>query len=395
MNRHHPFHAALAEAVARLEEARIAYTVMGAASLRAQGIDVSADLIEIDVQWDVFLKAHALFEDFEAGGIERGGRRDAFRLSIHGTNMEIACVYNTVVATDPDRIPVVLGGRTVWVKALDYYLRVLEKGDPLRAAIKRHLSQLQKTNTERTDAAWNDGAYDAWVRRFGPPAEWADKIRRDPDGRLHSIRGYLGDLAGKRVVNLLGSHGTKAIAMGLLGADATVIDLSRENARYAEEVAEAAGVPLRYIVSDVLDLPKEEIDGSYDLAVMELGILHYFVDLERLAEVVVGLLKSGGRLVLQDFHPVSTKLITSKGKKHKVTGNYFDKTLLPVDVAFSKYARRDGDPPKVYERRWTLGEIVTAFVEAGLIVRRLDEAPNIKIDDIGIPKQFTLVAEKA
>ena len=53
---------------------------------------------------------------------------------------------------------------------------------------------------------------------------------------------------------------------------------------------------------------------------MELGILHYFIDLKPLMEVVKQLLAPGGRLVLREFHPVSTKLITSRGKKHKLTG---------------------------------------------------------------------------
>ncbi|WKB34634.1 hypothetical protein QS257_11495 [Terrilactibacillus sp. S3-3] len=49
---------------------------------------------------------------------------------------------------------------------------------------------------------------------------------------------------------------------------------------------------------------------------------------------------------------------------------------------------------KVYLRKWTLGEVVTAFAEAGLCVLRLDESPNMKISEIGIPKLFTLVCEK-
>jgi hypothetical protein len=38
----------------------------------------------------------------------------------------------------------------------------------------------------------------------------------------------------------------------------------------------------------------------------------------RPADVVAPLLRPGGRLLLREFHPVSTKLISSKGKKHKV-----------------------------------------------------------------------------
>lgn len=63
--------------------------------------------------------------------------------------------------------------------------------------------------------------------------------------------------------------------------------------------------------------------GQYDIVLLELGVLHYFVDLLPLMAKVEQLLAPGGRLLLREFHPVSTKLISSKGKKHKVAGHYF------------------------------------------------------------------------
>ena len=65
-------------------------------------------------------------------------------------------------------------------------------------------------------------------------------------------------------------------------------------------------------------------------------------------------------------------------------------------VAYSKHLPGAGgdELEKVYLRKWTLGEVVTAFAEAGLCVLRLDESPNMKISEIGIPKLFTLVCEK-
>ncbi len=45
-------------------------------------------------------------------------------------------------------------------------------------------------------------------------------------------------------------------------------------------------------------------------------------------------------------------------------------------------------------RKWTLGEVVTAVASSGLRVLLLQEEPNVKADDRGLPKTFTLVAEK-
>src|SRR5436853_366603 len=83
--------------------------------------------------------------------------------------------------------------------------------------------------------------------------------------RLGAVRRYLGVIAGHRIINLLGSYGGKAVALAALGADVTVVDIAAENARYALELAQAAGVTIRYIVSDVLALPAAERSGDYDL----------------------------------------------------------------------------------------------------------------------------------
>ncbi|MDF2815005.1 MAG: class SAM-dependent methyltransferase [Paenibacillus sp.] len=262
---------------------------------------------------------------------------------------------------------------------------------------------MQKEMNLNNEHAWNQHAYDAWVNRFGTPEQAAARITQDPAAKIRSFAAYAGDLEGKKVANLLGSHGGKAVPMALLGAKVTVIDFASENAKYASELAGAAGVNIRYVVEDVLELPETELSGDYDIVLMEFGILHYFLDLNALATVIAKLLHSGGKLILQDFHPVSTKLISSKGttaaiRKHKVTGDYFDTSLEESDVAYSKFVS-DTDPAsmlKVKLRKWTLGEIVTGIASSGLIIERLVEEANASSDvfDKGIPKTFTLIARK-
>src|SRR4051812_34271969 len=107
---------------------------------------------------------------------------------------------------------------------------------------------MQKEVSSSNEAAWNQGPYEAWTARFGSPAEAAARIVANPAARLSTLHAWIGDIQGKKVVNLLGSHGSKAIAMALLGAQATVVDIASENARYAKELAKAADVELHYIV---------------------------------------------------------------------------------------------------------------------------------------------------
>ncbi|WP_340023810.1 class I SAM-dependent methyltransferase [Paenibacillus sp. FSL K6-1096] len=256
-----------------------------------------------------------------------------------------------------------------------------------------------------SEELWNEDTYAAWTRRFGTPAEAAGKLAKDPAGKLFPLNAYFGEVKGRRIINLMGSNGMKAVALALLGAEVTVADFSEANARYARELAQAAGVPLEYIVSDVLALPEVLPDSTYELVFAEMGIVHYFTDLSRFMAVARRLLAPGGTFVLRDFHPVTTKLISSKGstakvRKHKVSGDYFDTALEEKQVSYSKYMPDGGStaeaakPNAVYWRRWTLGEIVTAAAASGLVIQQLVEEPNLSSDvyDKGIPKTFTLVA---
>lgn len=389
---------ALLEVASRLEAAGAGYQFIDSTALFVQGVALppGLDEIAVSVQWDLFETVHALFQPDGAGTVEQMRERAWFRCRVAGVPVRIGCAYGTVVAADPNRVRVERDGRTLWAKSILYYKRHAPPGDPRRAWIDAYLREAQAILSRHNQEAWSQNNVDAWVERHGTPAEAAARIAKDPAARLAPLRRHLGELEGRKAANLLGSHGVKAVAMALLGADVTVVDISPENAEYAAALAAAAGTSVRYVVADVLALPEAELTGDYDLVFMELGILHYFIDLSPLAATVARLLRPGGRLVLHDFHPVSTKLITSKGKKHKVTGNYFDSSLTGSDVAYTKYlpGERPAGLKQALLRRWTLGEVVTAVAEAGLVVRLLEEEPNTKLDDLGIPKTFTLVAER-
>lgn len=258
--------------------------------------------------------------------------------------------------------------------------------------------------SELNQEAWNAGAYEAWVNRFGTPQASALRLRTNPEKRIGHLYKYVGaQVQNKKIMNLMGSHGMKAAALAILGADVTVVDFSDGNRQYAEELAEAADVSLRYILSNVLKLAEEDKVPAYDVVFMENGILHYFNDLKPLFDTAASLLRSGGVFVLQDFHPVSTKLISSRGtkasiRKHKVTGDYFSTSLEEKSVSFHKYLKGDSSlgSHTVYLRNWNLGEIVTSLAASGLCIKELEELPNLssEVYDRGIPKSFIISAEK-
>ncbi|WP_157685621.1 class I SAM-dependent methyltransferase [Paenibacillus donghaensis] len=241
--------------------------------------------------------------------------------------------------------------------------------------------------------AWETKAYQAWVQRYGTPDELAVELQREHKHHLRYWLKYIGDLSGKRIINLLGSHGRKAISLALLGADVTVVDISEENRLYAMQTASAAGVKLNYICSDVLNIPNEEILGEFDIVLMEFGVMHYFTDLSSIFSVVHRRLGKNGRFILTDFHPFARAWMNTYNLKQP-TGNYFDDSIKEEEVAFAKLLPEEerSGLGKTLVRSWTIGEILTAIGTMGLYIRTFEEIPSQT--DPRFPEFYTLIADK-
>ncbi|EEM03334.1 SAM-dependent methyltransferase [Bacillus pseudomycoides] len=256
-----------------------------------------------------------------------------------------------------------------------FYKRKQEINNPFRiytclkkGAISLNQKQLSTINKQ----SWNAAAYEAWTNRHGTPKEYAKKLLQDPAHEVSYYLPYIENIQEKRIINLLGSKGNKAVAFALLGADVTVVDISESNAKYANELADAAGTSITYIVSDVLDISPSK---TFDVVLLELGVLHYFLDLKPLFKLIAGLLKDGGTFILRDYHPLYTKLVAIDHEMFQANGNYFYEEIIEDNVAYSSLLDKMQRDllPKTKIRRWTLGEIITEIAKANLRIEELIE----------------------
>ena len=219
----------------------------------------------------------------------------------------------------------------------------------------------------------------------GTPQELAAKL--EPEVVLRRVLKHLGDLQGKKVANPLGSRGKAGVAMALLGADVTIFDLSESNAQYARELALAANVKLEYLIGDFMAL--EPQNYGFDVVLMELGILHWFLDLNALAQQIHKITKIGARVVVNDFHPIASKLLTKLEHFVEANRDYFDDQPGYGKVPYQHLIGTQ--TPDCLTRRWTLGEIVTALAQNDFQIQTLEETPGWGFAD-NIPGLFTLVA---
>ena len=254
----------------------------------------------------------------------------------------------------------------------------------------------QKEHSQANKEAWSHKSYESALLLGGTPEEVAQQLRENPEYTLRDYRKFLGDVKDKKIANLLGSAGKKAVALSLLGAQVTVVDITEDNRRFALECAQAAGVSLDYVVSDVLQWQPGPLRGHFDLILMECGILHYFVDLNPLAKLVVDILKPGGKLVLHEFHPFNKKCRPRQDGDHIVLeGDYFSEEIVerPAPRATMAYSPEELESfPLGRYRYWQLGEIISAVCAQDLLIETLIEHPHGEIATV--PNMFTLVAKR-
>lgn len=242
--------------------------------------------------------------------------------------------------------------------------------------------------------AWEHRAYEFWNRLHGSPQDKAKQIADDPKAQLKKHKHYFEQIAGKKIANLCGSNGRKAVPLALLGADVTVFDISEENKRYALELADAANVSIHYVVTDIYDIDLEKYGGHYDMLYLEGGILHYFNDIDTFMAILFSLLKDNGTMVLSDFHPLRRCIVSNSNIQYQIQQSYFDEGLHSGDVAYKHYfdEQEQQDFPDVSVRLYTLSEIINSVITSGFKLMKFDEHRGWKNENI--PWEFTILANK-
>jgi SAM-dependent methyltransferase len=191
------------------------------------------------------------------------------------------------------------------------------------------------------------------------------------------IRKEVGDVKGKSLVHLLCHIGTDTLSWALLGAKVTGTDISPESLKYARKIAEAMGVDATFIEADIMEV-KDKVKEKFDIAFSSTGVLCWLPDIGRYAHTVRHLLRKGGFFYIFDGHPFRSTLLNEEGSfsANTIQGDYFRKEVWRY-ANMGDYTDPDLKiPVESYEWHWTLGDIVTAFCDAGMRIAFLHEFPQ-------------------
>lgn len=203
-------------------------------------------------------------------------------------------------------------------------------------------------------------------------------------------RELLGQISGLEVLHVQCNSGQDSLSMAQLGARVTGVDISDTAVEFARQLSAASGIPATFYRADVYDW----LDAAaarpkrYDVAFCSYGALPWLSDLNLWAKGIAAVLRPGGRLVLVEFHPFLMVFEDDWTVKYPYfaqgqpmafedgIGDYV--ALSGPTLAPSGYldgAQEFRNPNPCYEFQWSVGEIVTAILEAGLQLKQLREYP--------------------
>lgn len=191
------------------------------------------------------------------------------------------------------------------------------------------------------------------------------------------IRKEVGDVSGKSLVHLLCHIGTDTLSWALLGAQVTGIDISPVSLHYARELAQNMGINANFIESDILDVTAK-VKQKFDIVFSSTGVLCWLPDINLYAQTIRYLLNEDGFFYIFDGHPFRYVLLDDAGQvsPDRIRGDYFRKKVWRYEQTGDYTDPEVLIPTASYEWDWTLGEVVTAFCDAGMRIVFLHEFPQ-------------------
>jgi SAM-dependent methyltransferase len=184
----------------------------------------------------------------------------------------------------------------------------------------------------------------------------------------------IGPVAGRRFLQVAASVGDAALSLALQGAKAVAVDIAPSHVEIGRAKAAELGVYVDYRVADMTALP-DDLTG-FDTIYISWGGLCWVPDLRAWVADMATRLSPGGRLVIAEHHPVWEVLSVAGPELLALSASYFEQEWIgPRDLAKEpqvvKKLGLEWQPHQAFV--WNLGDFVTAFLQAGLVVLALQE----------------------
>jgi SAM-dependent methyltransferase len=239
----------------------------------------------------------------------------------------------------------------------------------------------------------------------------------------------VGDVSGQCLLHLQCNCGQDTLSFAQRGAAVTGVDISDEAIAFAQRLSEDSEIPGDFIRSDIYDwlagVTARGEEAVFDIVFASYGVMIWLSNLTAWAEGIAAVLKPGGRFVLVEYHPSLTSLEVDWTVAYPAIGGrttrfaegigdyvgFVEGLLSPS--GYAEGVREFENPHPTVEFAWSVGDIVTALLDAGLTLRQLREYSysngfvpfpgfqplgggrfTMPADRPAIPMMFGIVAEK-
>jgi SAM-dependent methyltransferase len=222
----------------------------------------------------------------------------------------------------------------------------------------------------------NQQLWDQWTDEHEKSAYYDLAGFRAGKDRLRSIElSELGDVSGKSLLHLQCHFGMDTLAWARRGAMVTGIDLSEKSIALARSLSEELSLPAKFICCDIYQLP-DRLTGQFDIVFTSYGVLHWLRDVPRWGQIIAQFLKPDGFFYIVEDHP-TFRLFTTEGETGIKLANPYFFAEMPerVEMTGSYATDNQGDSALFYIWNHSLGEVITALIDAGLTIEFLHEFP--------------------
>lgn len=203
-----------------------------------------------------------------------------------------------------------------------------------------------------------------------------DKYVLDPDhisGVVEFDRERMGDISGMKLVHLQCHIGTDTISLARLGAEVTGTDFSEESLAAASKLSVDSGTPARFVLSELYETA-DVLDEDFDFVYTGVGAICWLPDIAGWAKVVSSLLRKGGKFYMREGHPVVWALDDAEPDgKLAFKYPYFEGDPTRIETEETYAGPGQISSPVTYDWNHGVGEVLTALIDAGLRIDRVDE----------------------
>jgi len=217
-------------------------------------------------------------------------------------------------------------------------------------------------------------------------ANWDERVPIHAGGEFYDVASFkegqerlrpfeieeVGNVSGRDLVHLQCHFGIDTLSWARRGARVVGLDFSAPAVEEASKLAAELGLDAEFVRSDVYDARGALSGRDFDVVYTGLGALNWLPDIRRWAGVVAALLRPGGFLYLSEFHPITWVF---GDDDLTVANDYFQAEEPEVWDEPGTYADLEAETVHntTYEWNHTLGDVVSAVIEARLVLEFLHE----------------------